>query len=148
MLIHCILNQVIAVRTINTSLFPIKCVLLASVTPKSFNIIIARTLSALVTLASLRSYGIALTWLAPIWWESILICLTLVTFVSSDARFAVTMSCKDVTGRVITANRVAVAVFAAVSRSNIPIAIFAFVTVTTDDICFTVAVSWELERIR
>lgn len=79
MIICRVLHQIVAVWAIQTSLMAVVFVLFAAIAASALNIVITRALAVLIALESFGAACIAVTWLAAIVRESILVRCALVT---------------------------------------------------------------------
>ena len=116
------------------------CVLFASVTLATLNLVPARTLSAdKITLVAGGACDVAGTEGAAFGGESIVVLLALVTLRADNARSAEALAGEDVTGGVEGALGVAVAILAAFPAADIPESVTTGVAVLPNDVGLALA---------
>lgn len=97
MLIDGILHQVVAWRAVQASLMSVVLVLLAPVAGSAFNVVVTWALTVFVALRAFRSADIAITSLATLGREAVLVSFALVASKSGDSRLAEALTSVRVT---------------------------------------------------
>lgn len=141
MLIDGILHQVIAWRAVQASLMSVVLVLLAPVAGSAFDVVVTWALTVFVALRAFRSADIAITSLATLGREAVLVSFALVASKSGDSRLAEALTSVRVTRRVVGARRVALAALTSLSAGDVPESVLTFVTVLADHIWLAVAIA-------